>query len=139
MKKAIRTALLVLAAASSFSATASETLENCRVIKMIDDSVLEESLSIDEYPNVSIENEFGSYAMYIGANIFENDREFHVEPINVPQSAGSFGYQAAYIADGDAYIVSGRMKMVNGQPKKIGTVSFRSGSETKVLAEIACD
>jgi hypothetical protein len=137
MKKSVLFSLLVL---TSFSASASETLENCQVIKMIDESVLEESLSIDEYPEVSIEkDEFGSYVMKIGANTFENDREFRVEPIIVVHSTLSFGYETVNIANDEAYIVRGGLEVGGGSPKRLGTVSYRSGGETKVLAEIACN
>jgi hypothetical protein len=118
---------------------AGATLENCQVIRMVDDSILEESLSLEEYPDVSVEEELGSFVLHIGANIFENDREFRVEAIPVIAMAGSFGFQAVNVANDEAYVVSGGMKTVNGRPKKLGTVSYRTASETKVLAEIACD
>jgi hypothetical protein len=139
MKKLFRPAVVLVAASISFTAFAGETLENCMVTKMLDTSVLEESFTLEEYPDVTVEEEFGSLVVSLGANTFENDAETRVKAINVVQRAGSFGYEVTNLTGDETFTITGGMKTIRGRPTKVGKVSYRFGNDTKVLAEISCD
>ncbi len=117
------------------------TLQSCKVIQVINVNIFEESLSVDEYPNVSIEEDLGSTVIHIGANKYETDGHYIIQPMNIFHSAGSFGYEITDSKTDEVLSVSGKMKTVNGDPKKIASISYKKDQSTpeEVVANLLCD
>jgi len=127
----------------SFNSFAGETLENCQVSKMINSNILEESLSIDEYPQVSIDyDEMDGLTLELGMNSFMSGVDgFVVKPVMTLATVGAFGFEAASKKLGESFNVSGQMVNHDGVFTKEGTVTYTDLSTglSQVLAEITCD
>lgn len=117
------------------------TLERCEVIKVINDNIFEESLSVDEYPNVSIEKDLINTIVHIGANKYESDGRYVIQPMNIFLSAGSFGYEIVDSVTDEVISVSGKMKTINGAPRKIANISYKKdrSAPEEVVADLLCD
>lgn len=51
------------------------TLVSLTLEELLDDSYLEESLSLEEYPELLVENENGQISVWLGASLYENGRD----------------------------------------------------------------
>jgi hypothetical protein len=127
----------------SLNAFAGHTLESCKVSKMVNENILDESFSLEEYPEVSVEEDLGQLTLTIGMNVFDNFTDsYSVRLSTTLPVSWAFGYEAVSEKTGESFSIAGRM-VVNsaGHLAKIGTVQYKNliTGNTEVLAEITCD
>lgn len=127
--------ILFLIASTSFA----RTLENCKTVEVLNTNVFEESLSVDEYPNVTIEEDYNSLSISIGNNHFENDLEYIVSAMPIAQTAGNFGYIINGLQTTEVITVTGNTEFLNGKMVKKGLIRYSlKGPKMEVIAKILC-
>ena len=109
---------------------------------MINENVLDESLSIEEYPDVTVEEEMGQLTLNIGMNTFNNfTDDYTVQPGIVPAHF-EFNYVATSAKTGEEFSIKGRMVVNRAHHlTKVGTVTYKNLSTgvTELLAELICE
>jgi hypothetical protein len=84
----------------------SETLHECTLSKLLDDNILEESLSKHEYPDLTVDREDGKISISIGANTFDSTEYKIEEQIHI-EVVGAFAYKIkAKVKDYQSYSIS---------------------------------
>lgn len=118
--------------------TMAAEIQTCEVVQMIDSSIFEESLSIEEYPNVTIEDDSGTYIARIGSNVFGDNGDYIVKPANMIALPGAFAYEIQSVKNKFSYFVSGEFSMASGKPGKTGRVEYVTKKGALLLAELVC-
>jgi len=126
----------------SLNAFAGQTLENCKVSRMINESILGQSLTVEGFSTVSVEKQMNQITLNIGSNVFDNFTDAYTVLPMAHSDGWAFAYEALVNETGEAFIVRGRT-IVNRKKilTKIGTVTYKNlvTGQTELLAELTCD
>lgn len=80
----MKNVIMLMAMFLSLNAFAGEKQLDCKVTEVLDYTVFEESLSVEEYPNVEVTyDDMDGYQVYLGSNIFnlDNYNTITLEPV----------------------------------------------------------
>ena len=136
--------LLVCLVFNAYAQDAKKTMIDCTVTEVVDSSVLEESLSVNEYPNVEVILEKnGGFTTWLGASLFKTDNNDEI--VSLPTA----GFRATYrITPSHGYeqiTISTFMKKVKNKWARQGKIIIRSREEktdefgeSKLIAELSC-
>lgn len=134
MKKALTLAMLAALFLSANVWAAETKLLSCTLTKLIDSNYFEESLSVDEYPEIEVTRNEPDYVVDIGASQYDQNEG---DIINIESAAGadfivSIRFPAPY-KDEIRLVVSG------GPQKRTGQIFVKEGRrKIRLIGEMKC-